>query len=622
MLNIRLDELTRRENPPFLGAGMGRWDMVRSASVVSLGAVVPDGGLERGLEAAATEVERVRRHGFTPGELERARQEFLRAYERAYAERENTPSGAYVNEYVTHFLEGEPSPGIAVEYALMQQLLPGITLTEVNTAAREATGPRGRILLVNAPEKDSLPAPDAGVLLGVFDRVAAAQVAAYQDVVGEQPLVDAPPAPGRIVTEQRDSLLGTTRWTLSNGVRVILKPTDFKADEILMSAWSPGGSSLAPDEQYLSSALAATLVGLGGLGSFDETALRKKLAGLAVTVQPQVGTLHEGLSGSTSPRDVATFFQLIYLTMTAPRADTTAFRAFLANARSAIANRGADPDAVFADTLTAVLTQYHPRARPVTVGAVDSLDLGRAYGFYRDRFADASDFVFVLVGALDPDSLRPLVERWLGGLPSLQRREQWRDVGMQPPRGIVERTVRKGLEPRASTRLVFTGPFEYTRANRVAIRGLASVLDIRLREVLREALGATYGVSVSASPTRVPRQEYSFSIAFGSAPERADELVQAIMTQIDSIRTRGPDSADVAKVVEAEVRARETGLRQNNYWLSQLMFLEQTGEPAAPVVHPRGDADLLSAGAIQRAAARWLDPANHIRVTLVPERTP
>jgi zinc protease len=193
---------------------------------------------------------------------------------------------------------------------------------------------------------------------------------------------------------------------------------------------------------------------------------------------------------------------------------------------------------------------------------------------------------------------------------------------MQPPRGIVERTVRKGLEPRASTRLVFTGPFEYTRANRVAIRGLASVLDIRLREVLREALGATYGVSVSASPTRVPRQEYSVSIAFGSAPERADELVQAIMTQIDSIRTRGPDSADVAKVVEAEVRARETGLRQNNYWLSQLMFLEQTGEPAAPVVHPRGDADLLSAGAIQRAAARWLDPANHIRVTLVPERTP
>jgi zinc protease len=620
MLNIRLEELTRRENPPFLGAAMGRWNMVRTAEVVSLGAVVQDGGLERGLESAATEVERVRRHGFTAGELDRARQEFLRAYERAFAERENTPSSSFVVEYVSHFLEGEPSPGIAIEYALMQQLLPGISLEELNRAARQATGARGRILLANAPAKEGLTQPDAAALLAVFDRVTRSEVTAYQDIVADQPLVANRPTAGRIVQEGRDTVLGTTHWSLANGVQVVLKSTDFKADEILMSGWSPGGSSLAADSGYLSSALATTLVGLGGLGGFDETTLRKRLAGRTVAVQPQIGSLHEGLGGSTSPRDLDVFFELIYLTMTAPRADSVAFRAFQSNARSVVANRTADPDAVFADTVSAVLTQHHPRTRPITPEAVDSLDLGRAYQFYRTRFADASDFVFIFVGALEPDSLRPLVELWLGGLPALRRGERWRDVGIQAPRGVVQRTVRKGLEPKSSTRMVFTGPFEYSRANRAALRGLASVLDIRLREELREALGGTYGVSVSAAPTRMPRQEYSFSVSFGSAPERADELVAAVLAQIDTLRTRGPAAADLAKVVEAEVRARETNLRQNNYWLSQLMFLAQTGEPAAPVVNPRGDADLLDAAAIQRAARRWLDSANYVRVTLLPER--
>ncbi|HEX9895924.1 MAG TPA: insulinase family protein, partial [Gemmatimonadales bacterium] len=550
MLNLRLEELTRRENPPFIAAGMGRWNMVRTAEVVSLGAVVQDGGLARGLEAAATEVERVRRHGFTAGELERGRQEFLRAYQRAYDERENTPSARLVAEYVNHFLEGEPSPGIEEEYALVQALLPGITLEQVNVAARLATGDRGRVLLANAPEKPGLAPPDSRALLGVFDRVKGAQVTPYADVVANLPLVPTTPAPGGITRERRDSLLGTVEWTLSNGVRVVLKPTDFKADEVLLGAYSPGGSSLAPDRGYLSSALATTLVGLGGLGAFDETTLRKQLAGRAVQVRPQVAALHEGLGGSASPRDLEVFFQLIYLTMTAPRADTAAFRAFQANARSAIANRSSNPESVFGDTLTAVLTQYHPRTRPITPGAVDSLDLGRAFAFYRDRFADASDFTFVLVGAFTVDAIRPLVERWLGGLPTLKRTERWRDLGIMAPRGVVERTIYKGVEPKSRTQLVFSGPFEYTRANRAAMRGLASVLDIRLREVLREALGGTYGVSVSGTPTRLPRQEYSFSIGFGSAPERVDELVKAVFAEIDSIRKNGPADRDLAKVVE------------------------------------------------------------------------
>ncbi|MBS1240653.1 MAG: peptidase domain protein, partial [Gemmatimonadetes bacterium] len=388
---------------------------------------------------------------------------------------------------------------------------------------------------------------------------------------------------------------------------------------VLFTAYSPGGSSLAPDEGYLSSALAASLVGLGGLGTFDAVALDKKLSGKVARAMPYLTATQEGLSGGASPRDLETLFQLIYLTFTAPRADTMAFQAFVTNARASLANRGANPEAVFGDTLQAILTQHHSRTRPVTAAAIDSLDLGRAYRFYRDRFADASDFTFVFVGNIVPDSLRPLVERWIGGLPAMLRKEQWRDLGIVPPRGVIERTVRKGVEAKSTTRLVFTGPLEYIRAERAALRGLAEVLNIRLREQLREALGGTYGVDVQASPVRWPRASYTFAIGFGSAPDRADELVRATLAQINSIRSSGPTEQELAKVREAEIRNRETALRQNRYWLGQLAFFDQTGEDPTALLDPHGDADLFTADSIRGAARRYLDPANYVRVTMLPE---
>jgi len=619
MLNDRLAELTTRADPPFIGAGAGRSGFVRAVPVYSVGVSVADGGLARGLEATLAEVERASRFGFTDTELERARAEMLRAYERAWAERDKTTSIAYVGEYVRHFLEDEPSPGIAAEFELVRQLLPGITLDEVSAAARQSLEGRGLVLLASAPEKPGLAAPDPAGLLAIVGATRSAELVAYADELSDAPLVPTPPLPRAIVSERRDPRLGTITWTLAGGSRVIVRPTDFRADEVLMAAWSPGGASLAGDDGYLSRALAASLVGLGGLGTFDAVALDKKLAGRIARVVPFITATQEGLSGSASPRDLETLFQLIYLTFTAPRADTTAFEAFITNARASLANRGASPEAVFGDTLQATLTQYHPRTRAVTPGAVDSLDLGAALRFYQDRFADASDFTFLFVGNVVPDSIRPLVERWIGGLPSRLRRESFRDLGIEPPRGVVERTVRKGVEEKSLTQIVFTGPFQYDRPNRAAIRGLAEVLTIRLREQLREALGGTYGVSVQASPVRWPRPAYSFAIGFGSAPERADELARAAMATVDSIRASGPTPEEVAKVREAEIRSRETALRLNRYWLNQLVQYEQTGEDPAAMIDPRGDADLFTADAIREAARRYLDPVNYVRVTLLPE---
>jgi len=620
ILNARLSELTQRANPPFIGAFFGRQQWTRTVEFVTLAAAVGDGGIERGLEALVTEAERTRRHGFTATELARAKDDLLRGYEQAWAERDKTPSERFAASYQSHFLEASPVPGAEAEYRLAEALLLGIGLEEVNGIVRAGFTSADRVVLANAPEKPGLTAPAPAALALVIDRVVATEVAAYEDNVGAEPLVPDPPSAGRIVEERADERFGTRTWTLQNGVRVILKPTDFKADEVLVTAYSPGGTSLAPDSLYLNAWLAPAIMGVGGLGAFDQVTLQKKLAGKVASVTPMFTRTQEGLSGSASPKDLETLFQLIYLTLTAPRADTTAFEALLANGRAGLANRGADPEQVYEDTVQVTLTQHHPRARPLTMAILDSLDLDKAHRFYRERFADASDFTFVFVGAFQPDSIRPLVERWLGSLPALRRGERWRDAGIRPPRGLVERTVRRGLEPKSQTRIVFGGPFEYTRPNRVALRALARVLEIRLRENLREALGGTYGASASASVAWEPIQSYVFTISFGSAPERAEELTRAAFAIVDSLRTAGPREDDLQKVREAEIRSRQTALRENEYWLSVLSQTDQQGEDPSPALAPRGDVEHMTAERIRNMAARYLDPSNHIRVTLMPER--
>ncbi len=619
MLNDRLYELTQRPDPPFIGAGAGESGLVRHARAFSLGAAVADTGVVRGLEAVLTEVERVERHGFTAAELERAKQDLLRAYEQGYAERDKLESGPLAEEYVRHFLAGEPAPGIAYEYQLVRDLLPGITLAETNAAARAWFALRDQVILVNGPERAGLEMPEPAQLLALFQEVAARDVAPYVEDLSDAPLVAATLAPKPIRSETTDAALGTTRWTLANGVTVIARPTDFKADEVLLSGFSPGGTSLAPDSLFLAASLATQVVGLGGLGEFNAVDLQKRLAGKAVQVSPYVATYEEGLRGSASPRDLETLFQLVYLQFTAPRADSQAFEAFRANARAALANRGASPTVAFQDTLTVTLAQHHPRSRPLSVAIVDSLDLDRSLRIYHDRFGDASDFTFVIVGSFALDSLRPLVERYLANLPAAGRREQWRDIGIRPPPGRVEREVRRGIEPRAQTQLVLSGAMSYTRSERFLLGALAQVLELTLREALREDLGATYGVSVSAAPTRVPREQYTLSIGFGSDPTRVAELLEVVRVHLDSLRRLGPDEREIAKVRETIVRARETQLRENGFWLGQLAAAERNGEDPRQILDPSDLLALLTRETLRDAARRYLDERNVVRVTLLPE---
>lgn len=621
MINARLYELAQRPDAPFLAAGSSKGRFVRAKDAYSLGAAVADTGVLRGLRALLVETARVERHGFLPSELERARRDVLRNMEQAYAEREKTVSAAYAGEYVSAALAGEPHISTADAWTLHQRFVPVIALDEINALARDFISDSNRVVLVSAPANDSIALPGDAALLAVFGEVAAADIAPYVDDVADVPLVAGVPGTGRVVASSTDSLSGVTEWRLSNGVRVLVKPTRFKDDQVLLAATSPGGNSLAPDSSFLSASMGATAAALGGVGSFDQVQLEKALAGKAVSVSPSIGQLDEGISGSASPQDLETLLQLVHLYFTAPRRDSAAFTAFQARARSYLENRDRDPASALADTLQVTLTDHNPRARPMTPERFAELNLDSALRFYRDRFADASDFTFAIVGNVDTTRLRPLVETWLGTLPSAGRVERWRDIGVRAPAGVVRRVVRRGLEQKADTRLVFHGSAERTDlAERYAMGAMAQVLDMRLRDRLREDMGGTYGASVSSSLSREPRPEFLVSIAFGSAPERVDELTRAVFEEVERMKASEPTAEELGKVQEIMRRSLETGLEQNGYWLGQILSYDRQDLPLAGIATERRYVDALTPATVRAAAQRYLDERQYVLVSLVPEK--
>ena len=619
MLNDRFSEITQKPNPPFINAYAGQGELVRSAESFSFTAIVGDNGIPRGLNALLTEGERVKRFGFLQSELDRVKKDLLRGTEQAYAEREKTNSGVYAEEYVSSFLRSVPSTSIDFDLQALKQILPTISLGEVNRLASEWMTDRNRVLATTSPAKAGIVTPTARELLLAFDAVKGADIAAYTETAPSTQLVEKEPTPGKVVSERQIPAVGVTEWKLSNGARVLLKPTDFNADQIAFTAYSPGGTSLLSDATYVPASAADLIPMTSGVGKFTAVDLQKFLAGKQVSVSPSIDELSQGISGGASLRDVDTMLQLVYLYFTQPRLDTSLVNTFIGRYKGVLANRSGSPEAAFSDTLQVTMAQHSVREPPPTASVLDQLDPFKSYDFYKERFANAGGFTFVFVGNFKPDSIKPLIEKWLGSLPSTGKHETWRDTGVHPPAGVVQRVVKKGTEPKARTALVFTGPFEYSRQNRYYLSALAELLNIKLREALRETMGGTYGVSVSPSAARDPKPSYRFTIGFGSAPERLDSLTAAALLQIDSIKRFGTTPDYVTKVKEAAFRARETALKRNEYWLSQISTFDQSGWPLDEI--PAGDKMIssLTSADLQRAATTYLNTGNYVRVSLYPE---
>lgn len=621
ILNTRFAEMTRETDPPFLAASSGDTSIVRPMSAYVMTAVVQEDGIDRALKVLLTEAESVKQFGFNQEELDRQKTTMLRAVEQAYANRDSRPSASLAAELMRVHLTGESAPGLPYELALVQRFMEDITLQEVNAVGRDWITDSNRVVTVIAPEKEGAQPPDEAHLLSVIASTVDAEVVARVEESDDRELLPAVPEGAPVVkTNEIDGNI--TEWILGNGVRVLVKPTDFRQDEIVFRAFSPGGVSTAGDENLIPAQTALAVIGNGGLGDFTAVELQRELAGKIANVMPTLGPTQEGLQGSGSPGDLETLMQLIYLRMTAPRADPTFYQVFQQQMRMMLPNRLNNPATVFEEEFNKVMTQNHPRRPLPSLEMLDGMDLEASLRFYEDRFGDAGDFTFVFVGSIDLDRLKPLVETYLGGLPASGREDNWVDEGVRMPSGVVKKTVRKGIDPQSSTRIVFSGEFAIRdRVERAKLQLSSLILEQRLRGVLREQLSGTYSVSANWNMIWEPVPSYTMTLAFGSDPQRVDELVEAIFAEIAGLRESGPTEQELADAKQALLRNYETGMETNANWLGQIQYAVQSGvQPLTQDIFgfPETLASITE-GHMRQGFVDFLDTGNYVQMSLLPE---
>ena len=620
MLGNRIQELTQQANPPFLGGYSNYGDFLGNLDAFTSIAVAKEGNVEKAIRAVLDENARVKQFGFTTTELARAKQELLTNVQQAYTERNKTRSASYVSEYVQNFTDKAPYTSIEFYYDFLKKELDGIKLPEVNTLVDLFIHNDNRAVIVMAPEKDKDKLPTKEQILSYVNE-AGKDLTAYEDKTLNSPLLATQPTPSPVVSEKKVGDIGVTEWTLKNGVKVVLKPTDFKNDQILFSANSFGGTSLYDLNDFQSARFSSTLATMGGTGAYNQVQLGKFLSGKQVSVSPYVGELSEGVSGSAAPKDLETALQLMYSYFTQPRKDADVVTGFLSNQRSALQNRVSTPtpQQVFQDTVTVTLGSNNPRRQPLKPDDLDKINLDRALQIYQERFANAGDFTFFFVGNFEPETLKPLVEKYLGGLPATEKTEQFVDLKIRAPKGEVSKTVYKGLDPKASVQLVYSGDLNWSPETTTQLDALAEVLEIKLIEKLREEESGVYGVSANAAYAKYPESRYTFRISFGCAPENVEKLIAKTGELINDLKQKGAVPTDIAKFKAETQRETEVQLKDNRFWLGYLQNQYYNGDAPDEVLHEDQQLAKVTAESTKEAANRYFGP-NYIRLVLMPEK--
>lgn len=620
MINERLGVAAMQPGAAFMGAGAGMSGLGWERGAHSLGVMAKEGQALAAFEAVLMEAERVKKFGFTAPELERAKQEQLAGMQTYYDEREKTPSSSHVGEIVRVFLTGEAMPGVAYEYAMSQKLVPAITLDDVNDWARAEWMPEAsRVVQLLMPAKEGLEVPDAEALAAAIARAEAAELQPPEAEGDDVPLMATLPEPGTVTETGRNAVLDTVEWSLSNGIRVILKVTDFQADAVSFTAWSPGGTSVVDDAELVPALTAISILNKSGVGQHDAVALSRKLAGKTVSVSPWLGSLREGIDGSASVEDLETMFQLIHLSLTEPRFDQTGFDLELDGREEGLRNRLSTPQAIFWDTYTELMWQGHPRYMPWRMEDLEAMDLDASRRIYEQRFGSLGDTTFVFVGNIDLATFEPLVARYLASLPAGEPGESWRDTGARRVDGTHTKSVSSGDTPRAQVRLEFHGPFKPDWSSRNQLTALADVIQTRLREELREERGGTYGVGVGGNTTAEPFEGYNLSISFQCDPERADELIEATWAVIDEIKAAPVDASYVDNIKEQYRRSRETSVKNNGFWLGGIAGSMRRGEDPEELLTYPARVDALSPAVVHELARTVLNRERYVLLVQRPE---
>ena len=573
MMNQRFSELLQKPDAPFTSAYAydGEYFVAKTKDAWTVVAGSAEDKIEDALAAIVRESERVKQYGFTAHEYEIARTNIIKGYEDSYNNRDKQRNSNYSNEYVRAFTDGEPIPGIEFEYQFIQAVAPNIPVEAVNQTINQLIGDENIVIAITGPEKEGLVYPSEERLIEVLNQVKSETIEPYKGEAIDEPLVSNPPAPGKIVNEERDEQWGVTVWTLANGIKVILKNTDFKNDEILMTASSVGGISQFAIQDPLNSKMMGATITLGGVGKFSATDIPKVLAGKTASAGPSVSLTTQNFSGSSSIKDFESMMQLVYLYFTSPRKDLDAFLSFAQRRETALKNQEAEPMVAFSDTINYVLYGDNPLSTRVKADDIKNLDYDKIMEMYSQLFKNPGSFVFTFVGNINEEAVRPVIEQYLASLPGEAVKGEFVKVPMDFIKGDIENIFKRDMQnPKASVFNVVAGNTERTLKNQILMSMFDQILDIVYTEKIREDEGGTYGVYSGGSISRYPEGQSILQITYDTDPEKMAHLNSIVLNELKIIASEGPRASDFSKVKEYMSKSYEESLKENNYWLNAL----------------------------------------------------
>ncbi len=620
MFNNRLQELSMKPEATFVGAGSYYGELVKEKD-----AFVAIYLSKQGQEVAAykdllTQLEKMRRYGFTNAELDRVKKECLASYEKAYNERNTVRNINRAQECIRHYLDGAPMPGEEWEYQMLQQMLPMVTVDMLNQFAQGLITDENLIISFQAPEDKSVVLPTEAEAVEMLAAVKNEEIEAPVEEAIRENLVETAPKAGKIKKTNYIESLGATEWTLSNGVRVVVKPTTFKQDEILFYAFSQGGYSLVATADLPSAALATDVVELGGLADMSATDLQKALTGKRVSVSPSISAYNESVSGSSTIKDLETMLQLNYLYFTAPRRDEESYQTLMSILNSQLANRDKNPKVAFSDSVQMMQTDHSDRTIIFNKAMLEKVSLDKALEVYKARFANPADFIFFFVGNVDPndEAFQAQVRTWLGGLKTNKKMEKAADDKVRVAMGIQKNYFTRQMETKtASNRIQYTSyDMAYTLANDLNMEMIGRILSTRYLESIREREGGSYGVGCAAWMNRHPVPYAQLIMQFDTDPEKQEKLMNIIHEEVNTIVENGPLAKDLNKEKESMLKDFEEDLEKNSYWKSVLSIYYKND--INYITDYKAAVEAITAETVQATLKKLVASGNIFEVVMLP----
>lgn len=620
LINQRLNELTQTEKPPFIFANTGFQQFLRGYNSFNSFAVLGETPWQDALDAVVSETNRARQYGFLQAELERAKASLLNSAEKAFNEKDKSESGNIVGQYVSNYLQGNPIPGIEHRYKFIKQVLPTISLQEINAVAKKMPSTANAFAMVQAPTSMQSKLPDNNNLLKAVIAATGKPVNAYEEKAVAAKLLDKEPAAGKITAETKNEKLGTTDITLSNGITITLKPTQLKNDEILMDAWRWGGYQKFSLTDKDNAQYSTNIIRDMGVKDMSPSDIRKYLAGKTVTVFPYMNDFEEGIEGRSSVKDFETFLQLMYLYFTEPRKDMSLFKSFVAKQKASIQSLKQDPESWFQDTLYKIAYNNNPWTNQIpNPEDFDRVSLEKTFSIYNEVFGNAYGMHYTFVGNLDPDKIKPLLEKYIGSLPSSPVENTYKDNGIRMIKGITEAHLQKGKESQSFITIMFEGETEYNREERLNLAALMEVMNIKIIEKLREEMSGIYGGGMFGTIQKRPYVHYTISAGMPCGPENVEKLTKALFEIIKDAQEKGIEKKDLDKVKETWKKQYHVNLQSNDYWLTSLSNAWIDRNNPEDLLDYEKRVDAITVQDLQNAAKKFITLNNMVKAVLYPE---